>query len=74
MYLIRGQITVTGNVSVSSCGSDATIIKQSNLIGSLSSPSIVEMLNWTLQTSDNLYAETFLRHLGKTVSFIFLLF
>eukprot|EP01112_Ceratiomyxa_fruticulosa_P011459 TRINITY_DN3106_c0_g2_i1.p1 TRINITY_DN3106_c0_g2~~TRINITY_DN3106_c0_g2_i1.p1 ORF type:complete len:519 (+),score=108.20 TRINITY_DN3106_c0_g2_i1:141-1697(+) len=31
----------------------------------ITSPSLASMLNWTLLVSDNLYAETFLRHLGK---------
>eukprot|EP01133_Synstelium_polycarpum_P017381 gene17381-20737_t len=34
----------------------------------LTSMSLVDMLNWTLQTSDNLYAESFLRTLGSQVS------
>ena len=58
---------ITGDVQVSECGDEGEGWKQ---VGSLTSPPLSDMMNYTLQVSDNLYAETFLMHLGKSVSFI----
>lgn len=63
----RAGVVIKGGISEQSCGSTA-VAENWKQIGELTSPPLSEMLNWTLLVSDNLYAETFLRHLGKTVS------
>lgn len=67
-YLSDNGITCTGGVGDTRLDLDWEEYGDRCIIGSTSSPTMAEISNWTNHVSNNLYAETLLRTLGKVMT------
>ncbi len=65
LIIDRVNVQVTGDIFTRHCDYENTSAWKQ--VYTLVSPTLVELMNYTLKNSDNLYAETFLRQIGKTV-------